>query len=161
MHCLVYRCPSSMHWHLWQHHGQLYYLRKLSPLVSLISSQILSNESIAASSRCTYNTGVSRYTEFCRQRKWSSFPASELSLVEFVASSASEVQYQTLKVYLAGIKHHHQLAGMPNTVATFIRLFLVLRGIRRCGHQLPLKPLLPITIKIVGQMKLALREHLD
>ena len=80
------------------------------------------HESIAASSQCTYNTDVSRYTEFCRQRKWSPFPASESSLVEFVASAASEVQYQMLKVYLASIKHHHQLAGMPDPVATSICL---------------------------------------
>ena len=45
---------------------------------------------------------------------------------EFVASTAFEVQYQMLKVYLAGIKHHHQLAGLPDPIETFIRLPLVL-----------------------------------
>ena len=120
------------------------------------------NESIATSSRRTYKAGMSRYTEFCRQRKWSPFPASESSLVESVASTAFEVQYQTLKVYLAGIKHHHQLAGLPDPIATSIRLPLVLRGIRQRGLQLPSKLLrLPITIKIMGELKCALREQLD
>ena len=65
------------------------------------------------------------------------------------------------RIYLAGIKHHHQLAGMPDPVATSIRLPLVLRGIRRRGLRLPPKPRLPITIKIIGQMKSVLQECLD
>ena len=104
---------------------------------------------------------MSRYTEFCRQRKWSPFLASESSLVQFAASTAFEVQYQTLKVCLAGIKHHHQLAGLPDPIATSIRLPLVLRGIRRRGLRLPSKQRLPITIKIMGELQCALREWLD
>ena len=62
------------------------------------------NESIAASSRPTYNTGVSWYMEFCRQRKWSPFLASESSLIEFVVSASLEVQYQIAE----GISGWHQ-----------------------------------------------------
>ena len=109
-----------MNWYLRQRHGQLHCLRKLSPLVSRTSNHILSKRKHRPPppSRRTYNTGVSRYTELCRQRKWSPFPVSESSLVEFVASAALEVHYQTLKIYLAGIKHHHQLAGMPDSEFT-------------------------------------------
>ena len=142
--------PSSMHWHLGQHHWS-----------SGQATTFFLNKSTAASLRRTYNTSMSWYTEFCRQRKWSPFPASESSLVEFVPSAASNVQYQTLKVYLVGIKHHHQLACMPDPVATSIRLPLILRGIRRHWLRLPPKPRLPITIKIIGQMKSTLPEHLD
>ena len=104
---------------------------------------------------------MSRYTKFCRQREWSPFPASESSLVEFVASAALEVQYQTLKIYLAGIKHHHQLAGMPNPVATSICLPSSSEASDAGGLWLPPKPRLPITIEIMGQMKSALQERLD
>ena len=98
--------------------------------IGLPAATFFLNERIAASSGRTYKTGVSRYTKFCRQRKWSPFPASESSLVEFVASAASEVQYQTLKVYLVGIKHHHQVACTADPAATSIHLSLVLRGIK-------------------------------
>ena len=64
-------------------------------------------------------------------------------------------------MYLPGIKHHHQLAGLPHPIATSIRLPLVLRGIRRRGLRLPPKPRLPITIKIMGELKCVLQERLD
>ena len=150
-----------MNWYLRQHHGQLHCLRKLLPLVSQTGSHILSKRK----HRCLITTHVQhrRVTvyEDLQTEEVVTVPSLRASLVEFVVSAASEVQYQMLKVYLAGIKHHHQLAGMPDPVATSIRLPLILRGIKQRGLRLPPKPRLPITIKIIGQMTSALRERLD
>ena len=150
-----------MNWYLRQHYGQLYCLRKLSPLVSRTSSHILSKRKHRR--LITTHLQNRRVTVYgvLQTEDVVTVPSLRPSLVEFVASAASEVQYQMLKVYLAGIKHHHQLARMPDPVATSIRLPLVIQGIIRCGLRLPPKPRLPITIKIIGQMKSVLRERLD
>ena len=144
-----------MNWYLRQHHSQLHCLRKLLQLVSQTGSHILSKQKHP----CLITTHVqqSRVTvyEDLQTQEVVTVPSLRASLVEFVVSAASEVQYQMLKVYLAGIKHHHQLAGMPDPVATSIRLPLVLRGIRRRGHRLPPKSRLPITIKIIGKNEIS------
>ena len=160
-HCLAHRCPSLINWYLTQHHGQLHCLSKLSLLVSWTSSHILSKRKHRR--LITTHLQHRRVTVYgvLQTEEVVTVPSLRASLVEFVASAASEVQYEMLKVFLAGIKHHHQLARMPDTVATTIRLPLVLRGIRRRGLRLPPKPHLPITIKIIGQMKSTLLEHLD
>ena len=150
-----------MNWYIRLHHGQLHCLRKLSPLVSRTSRNILSKQK----HRCLIMTHLqhNRVTVYgvLQTEEVVTVHSLRASLVEFVVSAASEVQYQTLKVYLAGIKHHHQLAGMPDPVATSIRLPLVLRGIRWHGLRLPPKPRLPITIKIISQIKSVLQERLD
>ena len=150
-----------MNWYLRQHHGQLHCLRKLSLLVSWTSSHILSKRNHRR--LITTHLQHRRVTVYgvLQTEDVVTVPSLRASLVEFVVSAASEVQYQMLKVYLTGIKHHHQLARMPDPVATSIRLPLVLRGIRRRELRLHPKPRLPITINIIGQMKSVLRERLD
>lgn len=84
--------------------------------------------------------------------------------MQFAASVASHVQHQTIKVYLAGIKHHFLINGWDDVISQSARLHLLLRGIKRKGiHRPPFPPRrrLPVTVDLLQQLKSALRRRLD
>jgi len=52
-------------------------------------------------------------------------------LERYAAYMASRVSYNTIKVYLSGIQFHAYMAGCYNPISSMVRLYYLLRGIRR------------------------------
>ena len=68
--------------------------------------------SLADSTLRTYESGKRRYIRFCTSVNQALLPVSEKQLCEFVASTANEgLKHQTIKSYLAAIRHMQILAG--------------------------------------------------
>lgn len=67
----------------------------------------LQSRAIAGFTRRSYLPGIRRYTTFCTSKQWQSFPATESTLLYFVAYLADQVSYNTIKLYMAGICFAH------------------------------------------------------
>ena len=62
---------------------------------------------MAASTRHTYQVGVTAYLEFCQKYAIEPLPASELTLRYFCTQLSRSVSYATIKVYHAGVRLFH------------------------------------------------------
>ena len=62
---------------------------------------------VAASTRCTYQSGIKIYLDLSTEYKISPLPASETILRYFCAHLSASTFYPTIKVYLAGIRLLH------------------------------------------------------
>lgn len=101
---------------------------------------------LAPTTRSTYRSGLRSYKLFCLQLSLVLFPLSELNLQLFVTSSASRVSYSTIKVYLCGIQYESIIRGYPEKISSMVKLYYVLRGIRRTqGSKWTKQKRLPIT----------------
>lgn len=90
---------------------------------------------MAQNSKRTYSTGERHYVKFCEESKISgefpTFPASEDTLMYFAVYLARTCKQKTIKVYLSAIRHLHILYGHNLELTKFLRLQLLLRGIKR------------------------------
>ena len=74
------------------------------------------------------------------------FPLEEFRLQRYVVSLANRLACKTIKVYLSGIQFFGLLIGSDVRIASFPRLYYVLRGIRRLqGDRFRRPRRLPIT----------------
>ena len=80
--------------------------------------------------RC-YDTALQSYQNFCIGSSVSIFPLQEHTLQRYAAYMARLVSYKTIKTYLAGLQYHSHVSGWPTSIKSMIRLYYLLRGIRR------------------------------
>ena len=118
-------------------------------------------ESIASSTRTTYSTGVKKYLDFCFAHHLASrdnlLPApTEQTLVYFVASLQGQVQYQTIKLYLAAVSNFYTEHNQPITTSSMLQLRRILKGIQRTSGTPP-RVRRPITISILYEIVSVLR----
>ena len=96
------------------------------------------NHSLADSTLTTYESGK-RYIRFCASIDQTPLPVSEEQLCEFVASTAKEgLKCQTIKSYLAAVRHMQILAGSGDPLMHNIPLLehvLAKRGKVRTGKE--------------------------
>ena len=107
---------------------------------------------MAASTRRAYRTGTSAFAKFCHKRGIPLLPASELTLRYFCAHLSKTVSYQTIKVYLAGIRLLHLEQGFKDPTRDTSLLSYLCIGIRRSGRSTN-KARLPITIPLLRVIK--------
>lgn len=120
--------------------------------------------SIAPATRSAYQTGIQCFTTFLTLSgmilRDSGLPhISEDVLIYFVTHCHSrlQLQYSTIKLYLAGIRFHYLQAGQVNPFLGTDRLQCVLRGIQR--SQIPsVRNRLPITFDILKRLVMLLRK---
>ena len=58
-------------------------------------------------------------------------PNSEDILINFSIAMARSVQYITIKNYLSAVKYYHSSHGYELHLSNFLRLRLIVRGIKR------------------------------
>ena len=123
------------------------------------SVQFFCEHGIAPSTQKTYKSALRRFSEFCsRYTILSLFPVSEAILCYFTSYLASNnLSPQTIKTYLAGIRHMQITLGLPEPRAfsSLPRLKLVQAGIQRTHSQRARPPniRLPITPAVLRQIK--------
>jgi len=124
------------------------------------SARELLHNGLAKSSRNAYATGQRRYVKFCKMAGAKPIPTSESILTLFITHLAtSNISLQTIKVYLAAVRHIHVCKGLCKHFNQQItpRLHLILRGIQKQLSSKHLtKPRLPITLPILHSIKKAL-----
>ena len=73
-----------------------------------------------------------QFYSFCSQTGLTpTFPINEDILINFLVCMARSVQHSTIKEYLWAIKHYHSSHGYQLNLSAFLRLQLILRGIKR------------------------------
>ena len=82
----------------------------------------------------------------------SAIPASEVTLLRFVASLSSSCQASSIRVYLSAVRSLHISQGAADPLLGSLRLPLVFKGIRRTHlihrpSKMPLTPFVLCTIK--------------
>ena len=90
--------------------------------------------SLAISSQKTYSSGEKRFIDFCYKLHIDPnhiLPTNENMLVYFATYMARSVRADTIKVYLAAIRHMHIVNGHNLDLKSFLRLQYVLKGIKR------------------------------
>ena len=110
--------------------------------------------SLAPATFKSYKTGNDAFLQFCSESEvWKLgpiYPTNENILCYFATHLAQTVQYNTIKIYLAAIKHTHLLKNMELPLQKFSRLQYLLRGIKRYqGHKDYIRK--PITPKHLEQ----------
>ena len=118
-------------------------------------------EALSSSTRTTYSSGVRQYLDFCFAHnlatKENLLPApTEENLVYFVASLQGNVQYQTVKLYLAAIANFYVEQSMPLRTDNMYQLHRILKGIKRTSSSQQ-RTRRPITIEILSQISDLLR----
>lgn len=90
---------------------------------------------LAPSTRRTYRTGTTRYRRFCKAHGLSARPATEATVLRFIAHSARAGLTATrISGILAGVRLWHVRHGSP-WVGRTDRIRLVLRGAARLPHR--------------------------
>lgn len=102
--------------------------------------------------------GRRRFEEFCQRLQLTPYPTSERVLLHFVASLGQDkLSHQTIKVYLASIRHIHVLRGLA-FIGSSPRVHLLVQGIKRVNGVVN-RPRLPITDRILRKLKTALKSN--
>ena len=120
--------------------------------------QYFCTQGLAQSTRGTYKSALRRFYDFCAQYSIvSPFPVSEAILCYFTTYLATQnLSPQTIKTYLAGVRHMQITLGLPEPRAfsSLPRLKLVQAGIQRTHAQRTRPPnvRMPITPAILRQM---------
>lgn len=107
---------------------------------------------IAPSTNKVYSSARNAFLQFCQRLNLSPLPASEHTLILFVAELHQSKATSTIQTYLSGIRHLHIVSGYPNPLENKQKLQLVLRGCKRLKPPRAC-PRLPITPYILRQIK--------
>ena len=108
---------------------------------------------LADSAKKVYSSAIAIYLTFCFRLNLEPVPASENTLILFIAELFQTKSYNTVHTYLAGVRHLHKVSGCPNPLDKALRLQLALRGYKRNKPPKP-NPRLPITPIFFGLSKL-------
>lgn len=106
---------------------------------------------LAESTNRVYATGKRAYLTFCNRFGLTPVPASQQTLILFVAELAQSVSPSTVRTYLSGVRHLHIVQGHTSPLSDTPKLDLVLAGIKRL-HRTPKPIRLPITPLILQKI---------
>ena len=114
----------------------------------------LINLGISPSTAKVYDAGKKAYLKFCARFNFTPIPAQEEVLILFVTELSQTLVHNSVRTYLAGVRHFHVVSSAGNPLQDKLRLQLALAGIRRWkpkagGTRLPMTPLVLRTIKKV------------
>lgn len=100
---------------------------------------------LADSTKQAYKSGFQRYRQFCDKYHLKLLPTDEETLCFFVAHLHQDVQYPTIKLYLAAIRFFQVQHGMDDPLKDTPQLSLLLRGAQKQAKsrtRLPISPAL-------------------
>ena len=110
----------------------------------------LHRAALAPSTLSTYSSGLRAYHCFCSQVSLPLLPLHEVNLERFVSSLVCRVGYRCIKVYLAGVQFYSIMSGFNCRIASFPRLYYLLRGVRRTqGSRFRRPARIPVTLSLL------------
>ena len=105
---------------------------------------------LSQNTKKSYCSGVRQVYSFCSQTGLTpTFPINEDIPINFAVCMARSVQRSTIKNYLSAIKHYHSSHGYPLELSAFLRLQLILRGVKHSQGDNS-KTRRPITLPILN-----------
>ena len=110
--------------------------------------------SFAPSTAKVYDAGKKAYLKFCARFNFTPIPAQKEVLILFVTELSQTLVYNSVRTYLAGVRHFLVVNSAGNPLQDKLRLQLALVGIRRWkpkagGTRLPITLLVLRAIKKV------------
>jgi integrase len=110
---------------------------------------------LAYPTRKTYNSAWNSFVTFCRANRLPSTLPAAIHIIElWVADLGCRLQYQSIKVYLAGFRSANVDAGLNDPIRGQLRIERLLRGIKRIkGAASKSKPKLPITTALLERFE--------
>jgi hypothetical protein len=106
---------------------------------------------LKSTTRKTYASAQRQYLSFCNEYSLVSLPASEETLLMFVAQLyRKNCSYSTVNVYLAAVRALHVLEGLPDPLPQCLRLKLAIRAIGTSSG--PPRQKLPLTMNILEKI---------
>ena len=78
-----------------------------------------------------YDSGKRAFLAFCGRLKLTPLPASEQTLILFVAEMAQTLAPSSIQTYLAAVRHLHIINSLSNPLQNTPKLSLVLKGTKR------------------------------
>ena len=87
--------------------------------------------SLSSNTMASYNCAYRSYIKFQLQDNSRPFPLHERSLIRYVCFLSRRLRYDSIKIYLSGIRYHALIRGSQVNFQTMHQLYYVLRGIRR------------------------------
>ena len=109
------------------------------------------SKGVAPNTARAYKSAQSRYWAFCARFSLPPLPASEQTLILFVAELAQDLAHSTIRSYLSGVRNLHITNGLPDPLPGSLRLNLVLNGIRRVKVHPP-KVKIPVTPLVLHRL---------
>lgn len=86
---------------------------------------------LSPATKQAYATGSKRYKAFCKKYRISPFPTTQLTLCYFAAYLSSQVQYATVRLYIAAVRAEQLGRGLADPLKEAQQLTLLLRGLNR------------------------------
>ena len=126
--------------------------------------QHLFKNSLAPSTRRTYESSKKRYLAFCQAMNLHPCPITQGMLCLYVAHLYQDgLAHTSIKSYLSAVRNMQISKGMPDPFASPLpQLKLVIRGVKVCrglqGRNIP-RQKLPITPSILRQLKSLWKPH--
>ena len=123
------------------------------------TAQQLVHGGVRRSTRGVYDSAQRQYEQFCSQYGLQALPASEHTVLLFVAWLHTKGQKSsTTRVYLAAVRMFHITSGQTYLLENNPRIQLAIRAIEI--GQLPLKQKLPITLSILSELYIVVYDKL-
>ena len=112
----------------------------------------LQKAALSQATQQAYRTGLDRYKLFCEIYSIiPRFPTTELSLCYFSAYLSEQVQYPTVKLYLAAIRSEHITRGMQDPLKDTPQLSRLLHGLQRKAKKRTRLPISPTLLQQIIQ----------
>ena len=109
---------------------------------------------LALSSRHVYQVGLRHYRHFCKNSGLKAYPVSQDTLKFFINFLAEQMNFKTLKLYLAAVKLNNIELGYKDNMHKMAQLHLLLRDIKRTlGNKGKRKQCLPVTLPLLRSLK--------
>lgn len=122
----------------------------------------LLDASLSTSTKQTYSSALQCFLTFMCMNgvvcSRTSLPSiTETTLVYFIShcKSVLKLKYETMKLYLAGIRYYYIVAGLGDVLHNCHRLHYVLRGVKKSQTNQVVKRL-PITVQILKELVILL-----
>ena len=113
-------------------------------------AQLYLGMAFSQNTKKSYSSGMRQFYSFCSQTGLApTFPINEDILINFSVCMARSVQHSTIKNYLSAIKYYHSSHGYELNLSAFLRLQLILRGIK-CSQEDNSNTRRPITLHILN-----------
>ena len=112
----------------------------------------LQKAALSQATQQAYRTGLDRYKLFCEIYSIiPRFPTTELSLCYFSAYLSEQVQYPTVKLYLAAVRSEHITRGMQDPLKDTPQLSRLLHGLQRKAKKRTRLPISPTLLQQIIQ----------
>ena len=107
---------------------------KLSQLAQ--TAQNLIDSSITNNTKHQYSLALNRYIRFCQSLNLVTFPLHQQNLILYATELSNTISYTGVNMHLSALKFFSHKYGYLGDFGQFRRLYMLLRGIKRCTDKL-------------------------